>query len=62
MEQLLDLFPFYMNQINKKQSIENFIENEYPSENNEGLREKNELLTEIGNRIELIYEKVQKEI
>ena len=62
LEELKDLFPFYMNQINKKQSIKNFVETDQNPNVIKELREKNEFLTEIGSRLDIIYEKLQKDI
>jgi len=61
LEDLLDLFPFYINQISKKKSIKEFIEIEKNPQLIKELQEKTELLTEIGSRIDKIYEKLQKE-
>ena len=59
LEELKDLFPFYMNQIVKKQSIEEFVENVQNSELIEDLKEKNEFLTDIAIIINNIYEKLK---
>ena len=62
LEELLDLFPFYIKHINKKQSIKNFVETDQNPNVIKELREKNEFLTEIGSRLDIIYEKLQKDI
>jgi len=62
LEELLDIFPFYTNYIDKKRSIKNFIDSDQNPEIIKDLLEKNELLTEIGGRLNIIYEKLQKNI
>jgi hypothetical protein len=59
LEELKDLFPFYMNQIVKKQSIEQFVENGQDSELIAELKEKKEFLTDIAMIINNIYEKLK---
>ena len=58
LEELKDLFPFFMNQIVKKQSIEDYIENNQNSDLIEELKEKNEFLVDIAIIINNIYEKL----
>ena len=60
LDELKDLFPFYMNQTNKKQGIEEFVENNQNSDLIEELKEKNEFLSDIGNKINNIYEKLKE--
>ncbi len=60
LEELKDLFPFYINQINKQQSLDIFINDNNNSGLIEELREKDEFLTEIGNRINKITKKLKE--
>ena len=59
LEELKDLFPFYINQINKKQSIENFVIDGNSSGCIEELKVKDDFLTEIGSRIDGILKKIK---
>ena len=59
LEELKDLFPFYINQVMKKQSIKRFAENESETYLIEDLNEKNEFFVEIGDRIEKIFKKLR---
>jgi hypothetical protein len=59
LEEIKDLFPFYMNQIVKKQSIDQFVENNQGSDLIKELKEKNEFLTDIAITINSIHEKLK---
>jgi hypothetical protein len=60
LEELKDLFPFYMNQIIKKQSIEKFVNEGNNSGLIEELRDKDDFLTKIGSRIDVIFKKIKE--
>jgi len=62
LEELKDLIPFYIKQIYKKLSIEKFTDNEQESDLVAKLEDRNRLLTEIGNRIDILHVKMNKEI
>ncbi|MHA1294441.1 MAG: hypothetical protein ACTSQJ_17500 [Promethearchaeota archaeon] len=62
LKELLEIFPFYIEQMNKKNSVENFTFNNEKSKIMKELREKNDLLINISQRIERIYNSLDKKI
>jgi len=61
LEELLEFFPFYLKHDNIQHSVEEFTKESESSDPrlNEELKEKDELLQELGNRIDNIFNKLK---
>lgn len=60
LEELLEFFPFYLKHDNFQHSVEEFTnESDLDPCLNEELKEKDELLQELGNRIDKIFNKLK---
>jgi hypothetical protein len=59
LEELIDIFPFYLEQINNKLSLDRFTLEGNQSEITDIDNDKDEFLTQIAQRLENIYQKLR---
>ena len=60
LDELLDIFPFYIEQMNKKQSMNEYIEDNKNSDLIQEIKEKNELLSGIALKVHTIFTKIKE--
>jgi len=60
LDELLDIFPFYIEQMNKKQTIDEYIKKNQNSDLFKEIKEKDEFLSEIALKIQTIFTKLKE--
>ncbi|MFX0083877.1 MAG: hypothetical protein ACFE94_19165 [Candidatus Hodarchaeota archaeon] len=58
---IIEIFPYYHKQISYQQQIDNFAEKEIPSQIQNELKEKNELLQKVGKLIHNLLKKLEED-
>ena len=63
LEEIIEIFPFYVEQLNNKISIDKFTtDNNNLNENTLKIEENDELLTQISYKLDTLYQKIKSKV